>query len=315
AAVEWAARDAAMRNVPLSVIHVVAPIVVGTPDAVPPDYSQLQEEAAQSIIEQAHRVAVAAAPSHEGEISTEILHAQPVPAMVELSRRALMVAVGCRGQGAVEQALMGSVSAGIAHHAHCPVAIIHQHPPDGTPAPDAPVVVGIDGSPASEEATGIAFDEASRRGVDLVALHAWSDMGPIEFASANWAPIEWRNIKDAEEEVLAERLSGWRERYPDVPVHKIVVCDRPGLRLLEQAERAHLVVLGSHGRGGFAGMLLGSVCSAVVHNAGVPVIIARPPRTGLTPPHYRRVFAARNSGGGACGRRTMVVWVPRLMSV
>lgn len=117
-------------------------------------------------------------------------------------------------------------------------------------------------------------------------------MGPIEFASANWAPIEWRNIKDAEEEVLAERLSGWRERYPDVPVHKIVVCDRPGLRLLG-AERAHLVVLGSHGRGGFAGMLLGSVCSAVVHNAGVPVIIARPPRTGLTPPHYRRVFAAR----------------------
>lgn len=129
----WATRDAAMRNVPLSVIHVVAPIVVGTPDAVPPDYSQLQEEAAQSIIEQAHCVAVAAAPSHEGEISTEILHAQPVPAMVEPSRRALMVAVGCRGQGAVEQALMGSVSAGIAHHAHCPVAIIHQHLPDGTP--------------------------------------------------------------------------------------------------------------------------------------------------------------------------------------
>lgn len=277
AAVEWAARDAEMRNVPLSVIHVVAPIVVGIPAAIPPDYSQMQEAAAQTIIEQARGVAIAAAPSHAGEISTEILHAQPVPAMVELSRRALMVVAGCRGQGAVEQALMGSVSAGIAHHAHCPVAIIHQHSPDSLPAPDAPVVVGIDGSPASAQATGIAFDEASRRGVGLVALYAWSDMGPIEFASVDWAPIEWRNIKDAEEEVLAERLSGWQERYPDVGVHKIVICDQPGRRLLEHAEQAQLVVLGSHGRGGFAGMLLGSVCSAVVHNAGVPVIIARPP--------------------------------------
>lgn len=277
AAVEWAARDAEMRNVPLSVIHVVGPIVVGIPAAIPPDYSQMQEEAAQTIIEQAHGVAIAAAPSHAGEISTGILHAQPVPAMVEISRRAVMVVVGCRGQGAVEQALMGSVSAGIAHHAHCPVAIIHQHSTESLPAPDAPVVVGIDGSPASAEATGIAFDEASRRGVGLVALHAWSDMGPIEFASVDWAPIEWRNIKDAEEEVLAERLSGWQERYPDVGVRKIVICDQPGRRLLEQAEQAQLVVLGSHGRGGFAGMLLGSVCSAVVHNAGVPVIIAHPP--------------------------------------
>jgi nucleotide-binding universal stress UspA family protein len=95
--VEWAARDAEIRNVPFSVTHVVAPIVVDTPVAVPPDYSQRQEEAAQTIIEQAHRVAVAAAPSHEGEINTEILHAQPMPAMAELSRRAPMLAAGCRG--------------------------------------------------------------------------------------------------------------------------------------------------------------------------------------------------------------------------
>lgn len=279
AAVEWAARDAAMRNVPLSVVHVVAPIVAGTPAwsevPIPPDYSQRQEEEAQLIIGRAHRIAVDAAPNHAEAISAEILRAQPVPAMVELSKRALVIVVGCRGQGAVEQALLGSVSAGIAHHAHCPVAIIHQHPSGALPSSNAPVVVGIDGSPASEQATGIAFDEASRRGVGLVALHAWSDMGPIGVAPIGWAPIEWRNIKDAEEEVLAERLSGWQERYPDVSVERIVVCDQPGLRLLEHAAKAQLVVLGSHGRGGFAGMLLGSVCAAIVHNAGIPVIIAR----------------------------------------
>lgn len=281
AAVEWAARDAQMRNAPLLVIHVVAPIVVGTPDwsatEIPADYSELQETEAQEIIEQAHRAAIAAAPSHGEEITSRILHDQPVAALVALSESAQLMVVGCRGQGAIAQALLGSVSGGVAHHAHCPVAIIHQHERPGTPNPSAPVVVGIDGSPASEQATEIAFDEASRRGVDLVAVHAWSDMGPLGVASIDWAPIEWRNIKVAEEEVLAERLSGWRERYPDVAVHKIVVCDQPGLRLLEQGEIAQLVVLGSHGRGGFAGMLLGSVCTAVVHNAGVPVIIARTP--------------------------------------
>lgn len=110
-----------------------------------------------------------------------------------------------------------------------------------------------------------------------MALHAWSDMGPLDFPSINWAPIEWRNIKDQEEEVLAERLSGRQEGYPDVTVHKVVVCDRPAPRLLEEAQNAQLVVLGSHGRGGFPGMLLGSVSSAVVNSARIPVIIARRP--------------------------------------
>jgi nucleotide-binding universal stress UspA family protein len=123
-------------------------------------------------------------------------------------------------------------------------------------------------------ATGIACDEASRRGVDLVALHAWTDMGPLDFPSINWAPIEWRNIKVQEEEVLAERLGGWQDRYPDVAVHRIVVCDRPAPRLLGQARAAQLVVVGSHGRGGFPGMLLGSV-RAVVNSAQTPVIVAR----------------------------------------
>lgn len=76
------------------------------------------------------------------------------------------------------------------------------------------LVVGVDGSPTSELATEIAFDEASRRGVGLVALHARSDMGPLDFPNMNRASIEWANIKVREEEVLAQRLSGWRNRYP-----------------------------------------------------------------------------------------------------
>ena len=84
-----------------------------------------------------------------------------------------MVEVGCRGRGALRRGLLGSVSTGVIHHAHCPVSVIH----DKVPSSMQPVGGGVDGSPASELATAIAFDEASWRGVDLVALHTWSDGG------------------------------------------------------------------------------------------------------------------------------------------
>lgn len=278
AAVRWAAQEAQTRNLPLLVVTVLAPIApVGGPwpeVPVPEGYERLQQSEAQEILDTALRTAADSVQGHGPQITGEMVLGPIVANLVDMSQRAEMMVVGCRGEGGVKRALLGSVSSGLVHHAHCPVAVIHA---EELPSSQAPVVVGVDGSPTSELATAIAFDEASRRGVALVALHAWSDMGPIEFASANWAPIEWRNIRDAEEEVLSERLSGYSERYPDVTVHKIVVSDRPGPRLLDKAGEAQLLVLGSHGRGGFPGMLLGSVCNAVVSSAQIPVIIARLP--------------------------------------
>ncbi|MDI3315269.1 MAG: universal stress protein [Mycobacterium sp.] len=283
AAVGWAARDAEMRNVPLKLVHVVPPQVVApegwTEIQAASDYWERREAQAREILEAAHKLAVeATAPRRASAVTSEVRYAPVVPTLVELSREADMVVVGCRGQGAVARALLGSVSSGLVRHAHCPVAVIHDEDALKARSPRAPVVVGIDGSPASELATEIAFDEASRRGVDLVALHAWSDMGPLEFGRPGQAPIEWADFEVREQEVLAERLSGWRERYPDVVVHKLVVADRPAYRLLEQADAAQLVVVGSHGRGGFPGMLLGSVSRAVVNSALIPVIVARGPQ-------------------------------------
>lgn len=149
-----------------------------------------------------------------------------------------------------------------------PVALIH----DETHSPDsrAPVVVGVDGSPASELATAIAFDEASWRGVELVALHTWSD---ADIAAA--PSMDPSTIRSAAEKTLAERLAGFEERYPDVRVRRLPVFDHPARHLLDESESAQLVVVGSHGRGGFTGMLLGSVSTLVVHTARIPVIVAR----------------------------------------
>ena len=192
-----------------------------------------------------------------------------VPTLVDLSKGAEMIVVGSRGHGALGS-LLGSVSAGLVQHAHCPVAVIHDEDPLMPHPAQAPVLVGIDGSPASELATAIAFDEASRRHVDLVALHAWSDAGALDFPG-----MDWSTMKSSEDEVLAERLAGWQEHYPDVSVYRLVVCGHPARQLIEHSEEAQLAVVGSRGLGGFAGMLLGSVSAAVVQSARMPVIVAR----------------------------------------
>ncbi len=274
AAVAWATRDAAMRKISLTLVHVVVPVVptssVSPEFAFPSDFFRWQEDQAVRVLEEARDTVTAS--SHDAspaQVHSVVLHGGAVATLVDLSKDADMIVVGARGMGAFSRALLGSVSTGLVHHAHCPVAVIHEDAPEV--AADAPVLVGIDGSPASLAATEVAFDEASRRGVDVVALHAWRDLTTMyELPGLDVGQLE------AEAKLaLSERLAGFEERYPDVTVHRIVVSDQPSRQLAEHAKRAQLVVVGSHGRGGFAGMLLGSVSTAIVHAVTSPAIVAR----------------------------------------
>lgn len=277
AAVSWAAHDAMLRHLPLTLVHMVNASVPMWPEMpMSMGMAAWQEEDGRQVLEQAVKIAEEAMQGQrEITIHSELRWSPPVPTLVELSTDAELVAVGSYGRGAVARAVLGSVGSALLRRAHCPVAIIRdQDPSSAEHTPDlqqAPVVLGIDGSPVSELATAIAFDEASRRGVELKAVHAWSDLEVVDLPG-----LDWSTVKGEGEQTVAERLAGWQERYPDVTVHRLVVCDRPARELIKEAQTAQLVVLGSHGRGGFTGMLLGSVSNAVVHSVRTPVIVARP---------------------------------------
>ena len=275
-AVKWAARASAMRDVPLTVVHVVAPLSVAASalawpaGRVPEEVLEIQENDGRRVIADAIEVIEDSAPGGvRPEINSEMIFGRFVPALVDLSKDAELMVVGCRGRSG-QHRLLGSVSTGLVHHAHCPVAVIHDEASSSLQSMRLPVVVGIDGSRASESATEIAFDEASWRGVDLVALHVWSD---ADISTAYG--IDSEVVQSAADKTLAKSLAGWQERYPKVAVQRVIEFERPVRHLLEQAEKAQLVVVGSHGRGGFGGMLLGSVSTAVAQEARVPVIVAR----------------------------------------
>ncbi|MEV6325294.1 universal stress protein [Nocardia sp. NPDC051787] len=269
-AVAWAAVDAAVHRCRLHIVTSVAiPTCVGPgPALTEHDVAWMRTEG-ERVLTDAARVARTAAVGEALAISTELIVEPVIPYLIDRSRQARMLVVGSRGLGAFRRELLGSVSMAATRHAHCPVAVVHSTSATDAFSSGKPVLVGVDGTANSEPAIELAYEEASRRKVGLTALHAWSDTSSVDLR------LDWDAVREQEGELLAERLAGFGERCPDVRVRRVLVRDRPVRSLLDESDDAQLLVVGSHGRGGFTGMLLGSTSSALLHAVECPMIVVR----------------------------------------
>ena len=272
-AVWWGARDAALRGAPLLLVTTMfTPSTYGVPIGMPATYFDEQEGAAKRRLTEACEIAKSAIGKRELEIEVELASDPPITVLRQISKTARSVVVGTRGHGEYTGGLVGSVSSSLAVHALCPVIVVRGVAGYGLEDDARPVVVGVDGSIHSQPAIAAAFEEASLRGVDLLAVHAWSDV-VLEVVFSKFENVDWQERQDTERALLAESLAGFGDRYPDVSVNTIVVKDKPGQNLIDHSGRAQLIVLGRRGRGGFSGMLLGSTCREVLHSAQCPLMV------------------------------------------
>ncbi|HEY7720411.1 MAG TPA: universal stress protein [Pedococcus sp.] len=266
AALEWATDEARRRHLPLRLVHATnVDYLVAAAMLSPTDVTDVPDE----LVEEARARVQAAAP--DVDVTAEASTQSAARALVERSVGAEEVVVGSHGKGPVRGAL-GSVSLQVAMHARCPVVVVRGHEP-GMAA--GPVVVGVDGSALSSEAVGYAFEQASLRGVPLAVVYAWW----IEFVEGVVVTTpgtpHWGEIRERQRLAVSESLAGWREKYPDVEVEVHIEHGRPTDAIVANSERACLVVVGARGRGGFGGLLLGSVSHGVLHRAHCPVAVVR----------------------------------------
>ncbi|MFC5381592.1 universal stress protein [Aquipuribacter nitratireducens] len=194
-------------------------------------------------------------------------------ALREESRSAAVVVVGSRDHGGLTGLLLGAVGVPLSAHAACPVVVVRGRERQ-EPKPDAPVVVGLDGSGESGAAVGFAMAEAQRLGSPLTAVLAWDELwiGAPELAD----PVPDKpSLQEAAVRMVSETIAGWTERYPDVRVTRVVERGHPAPVLLREAQGARLVVVGSRGRGGFGGLLLGSTSQTLLHRSPTTVAVVR----------------------------------------
>ncbi len=276
-AAKWAANTAVKRGIPLRLVSSYSmPQFLYAEGMVPPQelYEDLEAETLEKI-EEAKKVAVDFVP--DVDVSHQIEEGSPIDMLLDLSEQCTMIVMGSRGLGGLSGMVMGSVSAAVVSHASCPVVVVREDNHVTEETKYGPVVVGVDGSGVSQKAIENAFKEADARGAELIAVHTWMDMQvQASLAGLSAAQQQWQVVEEEQNALLGQRLAGWQERFPDVKVTKVVTLDRPVRALADASEGAQLLVVGSHGRGGFKGMLLGSTSRALLQAAPCPMMVVRP---------------------------------------
>ncbi|MGW9046627.1 universal stress protein [Streptomyces lydicus] len=250
AAVAQAALEARRRRAELRVVHAVSGPARSL--EVPLDPSPLTR-----LVNEAAQHARSLVP--EVEVTEALKTGSAVSVLVAESQAADLLIVGRRGTGGFIGMLLGSTAVSLAAHGPSPVMVVGEEP-----EPAGPIVLAVDGAPDGEKAVEFAFAEAALRGAELIAVHAWLP---------DYAPVG-AGVESAER-LLAHALAGSTERHPDVTVRQDVLSGETREVLLEASRTAQLLVVGARGRGGFSGLLLGSVSQALLHHAHCPVAVVR----------------------------------------
>ncbi|MEV4227404.1 universal stress protein [Streptomyces bobili] len=273
-AVEAAAREAHLRGAGLRIVHAFGHASAHlTPGATPwqPGDRGLEPMVHGTLVRAEER-ALAVAPGIE--VSRSVVAGEALAVLEIESRAAALAVVGSRGLSGFAGLLLGSTAVHLAAHGRCPLMVVR-----GRPDPAGPVLLALDGSPAGQAAVAFAFAEAALRKAPLVALHVWNTWserayeGPGDPLTAVVADVD--HLRAAEQRLLDEVVAAEQEVFPEVVVERRLVRSRVRPALLDASRSAQLVVTGARGRGGFAGLLLGSVSQALLHHAHCPVTVVR----------------------------------------
>jgi nucleotide-binding universal stress UspA family protein len=282
AAVDWAAETAAQRGRELRIVcglnlkemrRVFEPYDV----LEPPVLDRMRARGSELVGRCAQR-AIDTAPGLR--VQTEVSKTDPARILLDYARTAYLVALGASGATGLA-AHVGSTMLAVASHAEGVVVVIRGDPDaEGRVRREGPVVVGMDCGPAGEPALGVAFEEAAERQAELVAVHVWDEMNVGRYADDLYGLYPVPDIEVREQALVAERLAGWQEKYPEVLVNRRVYPTEAAATLLAWSRDAQLMVSGSRGRGRLGRLLLGSTSNALVQHARCPVMIVHPDDRG-----------------------------------
>jgi nucleotide-binding universal stress UspA family protein len=252
-AVCWAAAEAAQRSATLRVVHAFVWPLFRVPLG-PSEVAPGLRAAADLVVGEAVELAGKVEPAIP--IDAAVVEGFPFPVLAEETRYADLIVVGSRGLGATLTVLVGSTTVDLVAHAHCPVVVVR---PDQLGDSGRGVVVGYDGSPAAAQAVRVGVEYSARHHLDLLVVTV-SDRDAV--TGAELAGL------------VASVTDGGRG---GVRVTSTVLSGHPAEELVRLSGESRLIVVGSRGRGGFRGLLLGSVSQAVLQHAGCPVaVVPRP---------------------------------------
>ncbi len=274
--VDWAADEATRLSAPLRLVSVVDPGFQLMPyEALVSSTPSLAEQLEEGTHLLLDRSAARARERHPAlDVAVAVLWGSPAAGVLDLARPAARVVIGAPRKGPLERVLLGSVALPVVAHAQCPVVVV---PTGSHVEPLRRLVVGVDGSEASVTAVELALTTARAAAATVTCVIGWhlevqDGVVVTEEGSDRWAAVEERHLARAHR--VVDPVAA---RFPDVTV-EVIVRHGPPSRVLVEAGAdlgADAIVVASRGRGGFRGLLLGSVSRRVVERAGRVVIVAR----------------------------------------